>query len=84
MFTGQVQGVGFRWTLLKIVNRYGYTGWVRNMYNGNVEAEIQGKYISIPQLVQEIERDSRWIRIEDYSCREIPLVEHETIFEVDY
>lgn len=84
IFTGRVQGVGFRWTLLNIVNHYGYTGWVRNMYNGNVEAEIQGRDISIPELVRAIEKNSHWIRIDDYSCREIPLEEHEYNFDVDY
>ena len=83
IFTGQVQGVGFRWTLLTIMNRYGYTGWVKNLYNGNVSAEIQGKNINVPQLVAEIQNASYWIKIDDYTCKEIPIVEHENSAYVD-
>ena len=41
-FTGEVQGVGFRWTSQRLANRLGLTGWVRNEWDGSVSMELQG------------------------------------------
>ena len=49
----------------------------------DVEAEIQGKNINVPQLVAEIQNASYWIKIDDYTCKEIPIVEHENSAYVD-
>ncbi|MHC4721051.1 MAG: acylphosphatase [Planctomycetota bacterium] len=42
VFTGRVQGVGFRFTALDIANRYNLTGQVRNLRDGTVEMVAQG------------------------------------------
>ena len=43
VFTGQVQGVGFRYRARHAADLYGCTGWVRNEYDGSVSLEIQGE-----------------------------------------
>lgn len=40
--TGRVQGVGFRWGTLKIAQRLGLSGFVRNQIDGTVYVEVQG------------------------------------------
>jgi acylphosphatase len=40
-FTGQVQGVGFRYTTRAIADRHPVTGWVRNEPDGSVTVEAQ-------------------------------------------
>lgn len=42
-FTGRVQGVGFRYRAHSIAASLGLTGYVKNNYNGTVEAEVQGE-----------------------------------------
>lgn len=42
VFDGTVQGVGFRWTTQSLARKVGVTGWVRNMDDGTVQAEMQG------------------------------------------
>ena len=42
VFDGTVQGVGFRWTIQSLARKVGVTGWVRNMDDGTVQAEMQG------------------------------------------
>jgi acylphosphatase len=42
VFSGRVQGVGFRATTRSIARKHPVTGWVRNREDGTVEMEIQG------------------------------------------
>jgi acylphosphatase len=39
---GLVQGVGFRWWVLRSATRLGLAGWVRNLPDGAVEIEASG------------------------------------------
>ncbi|MBD7956169.1 acylphosphatase [Microbacterium sp. Sa4CUA7] len=39
---GEVQGVGYRYTLRMVAQDAGASGWVRNRRDGTVEAEIEG------------------------------------------
>lgn len=55
IFTGQVQGVGFRFTALRIANRYQLTGLVRNLLDGTVEMLAQGPGDDIDDCVRDIE-----------------------------
>jgi acylphosphatase len=56
IFTGQVQGVGFRFTALNIANRYQLTGMVRNMPDGSVEMIVQGPADDIDNCVSDIKK----------------------------
>ena len=41
-FYGRVQGVGFRYKLRYLAEKYSVTGWARNEYDGSVSTELQG------------------------------------------
>ena len=82
IFMGRVQGVGFRYTLMTIAKKYHMTGYVRNLYNGNVEVEIQGEHLS--EFLKEAFEPHYFIEIEDYSIKEIPLEYDEYTFNVRY
>ena len=55
VFTGQVQGVGFRWRAEQAAKLYDCTGWCRNDWNGTVTMEIQGEEEAIDKVIQSIE-----------------------------
>ena len=40
--SGDVQGVGYRYTARGVAERIGVAGWIRNRPDGTVEAEIEG------------------------------------------
>ena len=61
-FSGQVQGVGFRYRSAWIAQSLGLTGWVSNLWDGRVEMEVQGDAASIGRLLEGLEKN-RWIYI---------------------
>ena len=85
-FTGQVQGVGFRWTSSLVARELGLTGWVRNESDGSVTAEIQGAASHVgaffSRMLDEYRRHP--IRYVISEREEIPLVRDERRFEVRY
>jgi acylphosphatase len=41
-YEGNVQGVGFRWTIRQISKGFDVIGWVRNLPDGRVEMQVGG------------------------------------------
>ena len=53
-FSGRVQGVGFRFTALRIAQRYSLAGYVRNCPDGRVEMLAQGFAGDIEDCLRDI------------------------------
>ena len=53
-FSGLVQGVGFRYTAIRLARRAGVTGWARNLYDGRVEILAEGAEATLEQFVREL------------------------------
>jgi acylphosphatase len=49
--SGRVQGVLFRDTCRSEAQRLGVAGWVRNLYDGRVEAVFEGSPDAVDQMV---------------------------------
>ena len=56
-FYGRVQGVGFRYKLGYLADKYSVTGWARNEYDGSVSTELQGLEEDIDKIVQALYND---------------------------
>lgn len=54
VFTGRVQGVGFRYTTNSIARRYPIGGFVRNQPDGTVEVIVQGETAAINAFLADI------------------------------
>ena len=80
-FTGQVQGVGFRYTAYHLAVPLGLTGWVKNLWDERVEMEVQGEEMQIERLIEELSR-GRYIYIDRIEMETIPVDVHESSFRV--
>ena len=81
IFSGSVQGVGFRYRATYAARGLGITGYVKNLDDGRVEMEVQGDRDSITRMLVEIEAGS-FIHIEDMEVKNIPVISDERDFKV--
>ncbi len=54
-YEGEVQGVGFRYTVRGIANHLGATGGVENLYDGSVHLVAEGPEDVLKQLLLQIQ-----------------------------
>jgi acylphosphatase len=63
VFSGRVQGVGFRYTCLTLAREFEVAGYVRNLADGRVELVAEGERVVIDEFVSAIQLElSTYIR----------------------
>ena len=55
-FSGQVQGVGFRYTTRQIAQSYAVTGFVKNLPDGRVQLVTEGEPPAVRDFVRAVEQ----------------------------
>jgi acylphosphatase len=55
-FSGRVQGVGFRYTTLQVAREYEVSGWVKNLADGRVQLEVEGKADEVTAFITALEQ----------------------------
>lgn len=81
VFSGYVQGVGFRYRAYHAAQSLGLTGWVRNEWDKTVEMEIQSAPASINKMIAMINQGT-YVMIEKVDMKTIPVEEHERSFRI--
>ncbi len=82
--SGWVQGVFFRAETRDLARQLGVTGWVRNLWDGRVEAVFEGEDWAIEQLVAWCHRGPRGAQVDNVNVtHEAPTGEHQT-FNIRY
>ena len=56
LFSGRVQGVGFRFTACRAAGGYDITGYVRNLPDGSVECLVEGDRAEIDGFLEALEQ----------------------------
>ena len=80
-FYGRVQGVGFRYYAVQKANQLGLTGWVKNLYDGSVEMEVEGQEELIDQLIIFLQNRT-YIWIERIDAKKIPWQQDSSFCEI--
>ena len=80
--TGLVQGVGYRYFCDRKAREYGIKGWVRNLYNGNVELEIEGENGTVNDFIKELRVGPVSSRVKDVMVVETEFKGNFNSFEI--
>src|SRR5437588_12296090 len=54
--SGDVQGVGYRAFTQRAAKDLGLSGWVRNLYDGRVQVEVEGPRAKVEELLEHLRR----------------------------
>lgn len=65
VISGRVQGVFFRYTTQAIAHEKGLTGWVRNLYSGEVEAIFEGDEDKVKEMIKWCYKGPPGARVKD-------------------
>lgn len=83
IFSGKVQGVGFRYTTKEIALGFDVCGWVRNLLDGTVEMHVMGEEDEVDEYLREILEESTVARfIKDIKIDDIPPLENAVGFRI--
>jgi acylphosphatase len=53
-YTGKVQGIGFRYTLMDFAGNHKVCGWVKNLDDGRVEAIAEAEEEALNNFLQQV------------------------------
>jgi acylphosphatase len=73
LVSGDVQGVGFRWTCRERASLEGLGGYVRNLPDGRVEAEFEGDEVSVDRMVAWCRQGPNWGRVDRIQVEDLPV-----------
>jgi acylphosphatase len=65
LISGLVQGVGYRWFVMRKANEYNLKGYVRNLYTDDVEVEVEGNKGGIQEFIKELRIGARSAHVTD-------------------
>ena len=83
IFSGKVQGVGFRYTTKEIALGFDVCGWVKNLFDGTVEMHVMGEDEEVDDYLREIIEESTVARfIKDVKIDDIPPLENAAGFRI--
>ena len=82
--TGKAQGVLFRAHMQQTARSLGFTGWVRNLPDGRVEALLEGEEKNLPALRDWVGQGPPRAVVQDVAWTEEPYRGEYTDFTVRY
>ena len=80
--SGLVQGVGYRYFVFNRAKTIGLVGYVRNVFSGEVEIEIEGDRSLIEEFIKEVKVGPRSSQVKDLKIEWLNGTESYKSFEI--
>ena len=81
---GIVQGVGFRFFTMRIAERIGVLGYVRNLYDESVEVYAIGTEEQLNNLKQKLSEGSSYSRVDNVIEEDMPVDKNYRTFNIKH
>jgi acylphosphatase len=82
LVSGRVQGVGFRYFTERSTHALRVSGWVRNLPDGRVEAEVQGERAEVEKFLENVRIGPHGSRVDDVQTSPLSIQPGEDGFEI--
>ncbi|MCB1241257.1 MAG: acylphosphatase [Verrucomicrobiales bacterium] len=82
LFSGRVQGVGFRYSAKQLALGFDVTGWVSNLDDGRVEMQVMGEPLEVADFLQEMHDSPLGHHILEQEEYDIPLLKNARGFSI--
>ena len=69
---GEVQGVGFRWSVQRHAGELGLTGYAENLPDGSVRVEAEGEPNRLDELESFLHQGPHWAEVESLDIQRAP------------
>ncbi len=82
LVSGRVQGVGFRYHVMRHAQAEKLGGYVRNLADGRVEFLLQGESAAVARVIEHIRRGPAYARVDEVSLGDFDSAEIASEFTV--
>ncbi|MCK4324778.1 MAG: acylphosphatase [Armatimonadetes bacterium] len=83
VITGRVQGVGFRYFVIRNARQLGLVGWVRNCTDGAVEIVAEGDKQALQRLISKLQTGPAMAWVQNVSTRWQPAEDNFVDFVIE-
>src|SRR5438046_6243296 len=83
-YEGNVQGVGFRWSIRHIAKGFDITGWVRNLVDGRVELQVNGEEAEVRAFLDAFRQSALRAHLRNQMEKKLPNPVAGQGFEIRY
>jgi acylphosphatase len=74
--------VGFRYWAAQWAQRLSLTGWVRNTWEGSVEAEVEGGRSAVETFIEQMKIGPRSAHVSDVGVEYLPYEGNYKVFDI--
>ncbi len=83
LMSGRVQGVGYRWFVLRRADELGIAGWVRNLTDGRVEVVGEGESQAMRAFEIALTSGPRFAKVDHVEKADFPHdIDHPNSFNI--
>ena len=82
--SGRVQGVGFRAFTRRSAQKNSVTGWVKNLFDGRVQAVLEGEADQVGLVIEKLRQGPSFARVSEIEIKDLDYTGEFDRFNIRY